>query len=95
MATKRDMRREELSMRSLWTLLLVFTDRSAVIPYVDPPKDKTDTDITSTMSSTLPMAAVSLLVMTPTATAWLIRLRRCSLETSMTICDVRMRDDSR
>ncbi|KAL4922182.1 translation initiation factor SUI1 [Aspergillus aurantiobrunneus] len=29
-----------------------------VIPYVDPPKDKNDADMTGTMSSTMPMAAM-------------------------------------
>ncbi|CAL8576200.1 hypothetical protein XPA_002092 [Xanthoria parietina] len=29
-----------------------------IIPYAEPPKEKNETDISSTMSSTLPMAAM-------------------------------------
>ncbi|KAJ0422108.1 hypothetical protein BJY00DRAFT_280916 [Aspergillus carlsbadensis] len=33
-------------------------DRILAIPYVDPPKDKNDADMTGAMSSTMPMAAM-------------------------------------
>jgi len=29
-----------------------------IVPYVDPPKEKSDGDMSSTMASTLPMAAI-------------------------------------
>ena len=56
---------------------------AAVIPYREPTKDKNEGDMSSTMASTLPMAAVR----TPTGQArlWftLISFRRCSPETSV------------
>ena len=42
-----------------WVGFLVRLTCAAVIPYREPTKDKNEGDISSTMSSTLPMAAVS------------------------------------
>lgn len=39
-------------------VLIVWTKSAVVIPYVDPMKDKNDGDISSTIGTTLPMAAV-------------------------------------
>lgn len=58
MTSKKDMRRADLGMigrRRLAKSMLSWT----VIPWVDPSKDKDDKgDMSSTMASTLPMAAV-------------------------------------
>jgi len=66
MATKKDMRREELSTRSPLPLPLPllhkmtnFTSHNAVVPYTETPSDKENNDFQGTISSTLPMAAVS------------------------------------
>ena len=39
-------------------MLNYLTEVAAVIPYVDPAKDKNDGDLSSTIGTTLPMAAV-------------------------------------
>ncbi|RDW86153.1 Eukaryotic translation initiation factor eIF-1 [Aspergillus mulundensis] len=41
----------------LW-MLVANVDDATAIPYVDPPKDKNDADMTGAMSSTMPMAAM-------------------------------------
>ena len=60
MASKKDMRRTDLGTPGLANRVSV-ADKCAVVPYVEPKTEK-DSDISSTFSSTLPMAAVSLKV---------------------------------
>ncbi|GLI77147.1 hypothetical protein PoHVEF18_005432 [Penicillium ochrochloron] len=53
MASNKDMRRADLVSIPIG---LTWND-AAAIPYVDPPKSANDGDMSSTMSSTMPMAA--------------------------------------
>ena len=60
MASKKDMRREDLS--KIYLIVFSFplvTKFAAVIPYKEPPAEKSD-DVANTMATTLPMVAVSL-----------------------------------
>jgi len=63
MATKKDMRRAELSM-PIFTPSSPKKDtqltNSPVVPYTEGPQDKETNDFQGTISSTLPMAAVRL-----------------------------------
>ncbi|KAL3454033.1 translation initiation factor SU [Aspergillus insuetus] len=67
MTSKKDMRRVDLGAFHVRLFLNRFImialdanahDRILAIPYVDPPKDKNDADMTGAMSSTMPMAAM-------------------------------------
>ena len=60
-ASKKDMRREDLSTfyPSKISLLLSITKCVSVIPYKEPSVEKSD-EIANTMATTLPMVAVSL-----------------------------------
>lgn len=63
MATKKDMRREELSTQTLAVVILpkdsLQLTSPPVVPYTESPADKENNDFQGTISSTLPMAAVS------------------------------------
>lgn len=62
MASRKDMRREDLSKAYPYSSLFFFprvTDYASVIPYKEPSAEKPD-DIANTMATTLPMVAVSL-----------------------------------
>ncbi len=58
MASKKDMRREDLSKSKCFSSHSV-VNSTIVIPYKEPPAEKPD-DIANTMATTLPMVAVSL-----------------------------------
>ena len=65
MATKKDMRRAELSTHDPFDLHALHLQNKqltihTVVPYTEGPQDKENNDFQGTISSTLPMAAVSL-----------------------------------
>ena len=81
MASKKDMRREDLSAQQADFHRFGLTKRETVVPYVDTAKEKgSETDITSTMSSTLPMAAVCTSMIS--FLCGCTDISRCSRETS-------------
>ncbi len=62
MAHKKDMRRPDLSTHALYELQLVATpwmaDRIAVIPYQEPVSKGDSQEFSSTIATTMPMAAI-------------------------------------
>ena len=59
MASKKDMRRDDLGITCSSNVAKLMLNGAPVIPYREPTKDKNEGDMSSTMASTLPMAAVS------------------------------------
>ena len=70
-------------------MMLGLLTKGTVIPYAEPTKEKNDTDFSSTLSSTLPMAAVCALVPHP-SNGWQCTtdVSRCLPGTSTTVQQV-------